>query len=382
MTLIAAICLLYVLLYAAGLLPAAFSYKAGSKPNEHSVIPNNHSVSFSVIIPLRNESARIPALMASLGELEYPQDQLEILFCDDHSEDDTVSLLQSGLASLPFNATVIPATAGRFGKKHALSAGIHSATHPLIITTDADCLFHPGWVHAVAEGFGHENAGITLSAGPVRYLRNNSHTLLYTYQCMESAMLMALTNRAFRKSKGLMANGANLAFSKDLYLQAEQWRQDSDLPGGDDIFLLEAAASLNPGHQHFSAHPHRRVDTLSENSWKQLWHQRARWASKVRFQADRSGMILQALSGLFSIWYLFALALLLSGAGYLPALIMVLGKMATDLIIAAVLLPVCGYELPVAPRMACSVLQPAFTCLVALKVLFGKYAWKGRRYSG
>ena len=52
------------------------------------------------------------------------------------------------------------------------------------------------------------------------------------------------------------------------------------------------------------------------------------------------------------------------------------------LIIAAVLLPVCGYELPVAARMACSLLQPAFTCLVALKVLFGKYAWKGRRYSG
>lgn len=382
MTLIAAICILSVLLYAAGLLPAAFSYKPHTRPNKDSVIPNNHSVYFSIIIPLRNEAARVPALLASLKELEYPQDQLEILFCDDHSEDETVSLLEAGMATLPFSASVIPAAAGRFGKKHALSAGIHSAAHPLIITTDADCLFHPGWVHAVAEGFGHENAGITFSAGPVRYLRNNSDTLLYTYQCMESAMLMALTSRAFRKSKGLMANGANLAFGKELYLQAEQWRQDSDLPGGDDIFLLEAAASLYPGHQQFSAHPHRRVDTLAENSWKQLWHQRSRWASKVRFQADRSGMILQALSGLFSIWYLFVLALLLSGAGFLPALILVLGKMTTDLIIASALLPVCGYELPVAARLACSVIQPAFTCLVALKVLFGKYTWKGRRFSG
>ena len=369
-----------IILYGLSLLPPARSYQ-NIKPNKHSADPNKYSVSFSLIIPFRNEQSQIPSLITSLRELNYPPEKLEILFTDDHSEDESVAVLQQNLASLPLGHRVISMSEGHHGKKAAIRHAVEAASNDIIITTDADCRFHPKWLNEFDRIF-REDPAICLVAAPVRYMSQDCHPLLFAYQAMESAMLMALTRKAFSRSKALMANGANLAFRKDLYLQAEQMRSDGALPGGDDVFLLEAAAAVCLGGTVFRNNTALTVDTAPEFSWASLWQQRTRWASKVRFQADRSALVYQTMAALVSLWYLFALGLLVTGSGYMPALVMLGGKMLLDLAAMAKLLPACGYSVAVVQQAMASVVQPFFTLMVAGRVLFGYYQWKGRTYKG
>lgn len=367
-----------IILYGLSLLPPARSYQ-NIKPNKYSADPNEHSVSFSLIIPFRNEQSQIPSLIASLRELNYPPEKLEILFTDDHSEDESIALLQQHTESLPFGYRVISLTEGPRGKKAAIRQAVEAASNDIIITTDADCRFNPAWLNEFDRIF-REDPAICLVAAPVRYMSQDCHPLLFAYQAMESAMLMALTRQAFGSGKALMANGANLSFRKDLYLKAEQMRNDGELPGGDDVFLLEAAAGICPGGAVFRNYTALTVDTAPEFSWASLWQQRTRWASKVRFQADRSALVYQTMAALVSLWYLFALGLLITGSGYMPALVMLGGKMLLDLAAMAKLLPACGYAVPVVQQTMASVVQPFFTLMVAARVLFGSYQWKGRTY--
>src|SRR6185295_19261561 len=50
----------------------------------------------SVIIACRNESANIEACIGSLSQLQYPVEQFEVIFVDDHSTDDTSAKIKSG----------------------------------------------------------------------------------------------------------------------------------------------------------------------------------------------------------------------------------------------------------------------------------------------
>lgn len=45
---------------------------------------------FSIIIPFRNEAANLAAIFKDLTNLNYPRNKFEVLFTDDHSEDEDV----------------------------------------------------------------------------------------------------------------------------------------------------------------------------------------------------------------------------------------------------------------------------------------------------
>src|ERR1700712_3812815 len=62
------------------------------KPATH----NSQLTTFlSVIIPARNESKNLPALLESLSGQTYPKSLFEVFIVDDHSTDDTAAIVKN-----------------------------------------------------------------------------------------------------------------------------------------------------------------------------------------------------------------------------------------------------------------------------------------------
>lgn len=98
----------------------------------------SQGLSFSILVPCRNESANIAELVASLGELDHPR--YEVIFIDDNSTDDTAALLKEATSTHTQMKIVQaqPLPDGWMGKPWALSQGLPHASNDYILTVDAD----------------------------------------------------------------------------------------------------------------------------------------------------------------------------------------------------------------------------------------------------
>lgn len=99
----------------------------------------------SIVIPVRNEERFMAACLRSLRELDYPADQLELIFADGRSTDRTAELARAG-GSVVVDNPGLKISAGR-------NAGFAASHGELVAFTDADCLFPRDWVRRAAAHF-------------------------------------------------------------------------------------------------------------------------------------------------------------------------------------------------------------------------------------
>lgn len=50
---------------------------------------------FSIIIPVLNEEKRLPSLIDSLNQLDYPHDRYEVIFVDNGSTDGSAAMINA-----------------------------------------------------------------------------------------------------------------------------------------------------------------------------------------------------------------------------------------------------------------------------------------------
>jgi glycosyltransferase involved in cell wall biosynthesis len=97
----------------------------------------------SIIVPARDEEAKIDAAMRSKLAIDYPN--LEIIAVDDRSQDATGVLLDR-LAAVDSRLTVVHLDSladGWLGKSHAMHVAANRATGDYLLFTDADVFFSP-----------------------------------------------------------------------------------------------------------------------------------------------------------------------------------------------------------------------------------------------
>jgi cellulose synthase/poly-beta-1,6-N-acetylglucosamine synthase-like glycosyltransferase len=98
----------------------------------------SHQLSFSVLIPCRNEEENVLALVENLAAIDHPG--CEFIFVNDNSTDGTRELLLQATAAHPamsvLNASSLPQ--GWLGKPWALSHGVKQAKNDFVVTVDAD----------------------------------------------------------------------------------------------------------------------------------------------------------------------------------------------------------------------------------------------------
>jgi glycosyltransferase involved in cell wall biosynthesis len=104
----------------------------------------------SVIFAARDEAEKLPAALATLVAVDYPN--LEIVAVDDRSTDGTDEILDDFAARHPQLKVVhvreLPK--GWLGKPHALQSGYEASTGEVIVFTDADVRFQADALRRVA----------------------------------------------------------------------------------------------------------------------------------------------------------------------------------------------------------------------------------------
>jgi len=340
--------------------------KEDSKPNTR----------FSILVPFRNEAENLPGLLYSFSQLNYPRAFFEVVFVNDDSDDNSVSVIED-FPALSFALQIINnERKSNSPKKDAISTAMDFAKHDWIITTDADCFVHPDWLSTFDNFIQKTNC--EMIAGAVSYDAEGS--FLHQFQQMDLMSLQGATIGTFGIGKPFMCNGANFGYTKKLFTELNGFEGNDGIASGDDVFLLQKAIRQFPEKVQYLKAFSAIVFTKPLNDWKALFYQRVRWASKSTSYESSFGKILALVvfAGNLSIVISFFLTLFSFFSFWNWYLLFAL-KIFVDFL----LLYQTGKFIQ--PRIIrhfvfSNLLYPFFSTAVAFYSLFGKYEWKGRRF--
>ena len=190
------------------LVPASVSTTALAVSDVNDVVAD-----ISVVVPARNEAARIAECLAPLRQAPGV---CEVIVVDDESTDATASVAKG------FGATVLPGKPlpeGWVGKIWALQQGIEAARGEVVVTLDADARPDPALALALRDALVASNADMATVAPRFRTTSRAS-------QWLHAAMLTTLVYRhgagAGTATTDSVANGQCTVFRREV-AQREQW---------------------------------------------------------------------------------------------------------------------------------------------------------------
>ncbi|TCZ72738.1 glycosyltransferase [Flaviaesturariibacter aridisoli] len=345
-------------------------YRHGWKGVAPEELNSGTTTFFTVLVPARNEAAHLPQLLEALLAQQYPAECFEVLVLDDHSSDGTAAIAEAAGG----NVRVLRLPPGVEGKKAAITQGVNAAHGPWIVTTDADCLPGPLWLRHFAAS--SERAAFV--AAPVRY--QHLRTLCDRFQALDFLTLQGITAASVASGFHSMCNGANLAYSKEAFLEAGGFAGIDHVASGDDLLLMHKIALRHPGKIHYRMHPDAIVDTDPAPGWRAFWKQRVRWASKSAQYDDKRIFGALLLVYAFNLWFVVtAIASFWDAARLLPLLLLLVLKTIVELRFLAPVARFFGqaHLLKWFPWM--QPLHILYTVFVGALSQVGKYEWKGRK---
>ena len=329
----------------------------------------------SIVIAFRNEQNQLGKLVESLKAQNLDRNQLEVLFIDDHSEDDGFNLLKE--VCLNNKRFHLHKLENGKGKKAAIRKGVELAKHELIITTDADCRFNEDWASTLLTNFVAQK--LDFLTAPVSFYGNSFWSKLFN---IEQGALMAATAGSIGNSNGFICNGANMMFRKADYLKLSSKDLKAELASGDDVFLLHALKKLKGKHARFSFLKDRKatVRTGFPDSLHLFIEQRLRWAKKSKAYDDRDAWVQSAILVSASLLQLFALVLFLMNYISLSHLLFVfLLKYLGDIVLLSAVKPWFKLKGLFPNSILLAILYPLYSLLIAFLSLFYHPKWKGRK---
>ena len=333
---------------------------------------------FSIIIPFRNEAQNLPKLLKSLGDLNYPKLLFEILFVDDASTDDSVSIIENYFIGKSINYKVIPNQRNsQSPKKDAITSAIMLAKNEWILTTDADCIVPKYWLDCF-DNFIQTNDTYFI-VGPVSLQRIKS--FLDRFQLLDILSLQGATIGGFGTGKPFLCNGANLAYKKTLFNTVNGFEGNNAIASGDDIFMLEKASKISLNQVHYLKTTSVIVTTTAEENFRFLVSQRIRWAAKTSSYSSYFSKITA-----FSVFAMNAslVCLLLFWAMDLAPLRTLVYlftlKLCIDFLLIFKVSRFFEQEQYLGSYVPSSFLYPFFSVYVAVVSIFKGYKWKGRSY--
>jgi cellulose synthase/poly-beta-1,6-N-acetylglucosamine synthase-like glycosyltransferase len=229
---------------------------------------------FSILIPFRNEGENILNLLKSIEKIKYDFTKFEVILIDDNENEFLIDTDEYSfkIIKIPNKRTT------NSPKKDALTLGVQQANFNYIITVDADCEVPQNWLQNY-NNYLTENIDKELVIGQVEI--KNNYSFLQIFQSIEFDVLQALTQGSYAINQAFMCNGANLCFSKKMFSQLNGYQGNTNISSGDDVFLLQKVMQKNPKLVGFCK-SNEKVVTNAVTTWKSIWNQRLRWASKTK----------------------------------------------------------------------------------------------------
>jgi len=341
--------------------------------------PSKPSVStkVSVVIAARNEAGNISRTLDCLCAQDFPRELLETIVVDDHSTDETASVVASYADRGVKLIRLDEGDTHNSYKKMANGRAIAQATGDIIVTTDADCRMGKKWLATVI-GFFEETDAFLVSS-PVLYAEEKSR--FERLQALEFLYLIGLGAAGIGNGHPTTCNGANLAYRKAVFLEMGGFNGIDNLASGDDELFLHKVAERHPDRIRFCKSSQAAVFTDAKPTLAAFISQRRRWASKSTKYRDRKMVALGLTVWLFNAAFLMGLVCFLAilpelNAAFLSAFGL---KMAAECLFV---LPICHFArrrglLRYLPLL--SPLHALYLVYIGLAGNIGKYDWKGRK---
>lgn len=247
----------------------------------------------TMVVPARDAAETIAPLLQDLHAQQWPKELVEVLVVDDGSSDATSGIVRGMLRNWP-GLQLLPATGA--GKKAAITQGVAAARWPFVLLTDADARCGPRRVACAMHAMRAQQAQLLLM--PVATCAEGG--AVQRVQADEQAALLGVAAGTALQGGAVLANGANMAFSKAAFLAVGGYTGDA-WAGGDDLFLLHRMHRAGRKVA-FLADPEAVVTVQAEPTVAGFWRQRLRWAGKMRGVGGSGRWI--ALGGLLLPWFL------------------------------------------------------------------------------
>jgi cellulose synthase/poly-beta-1,6-N-acetylglucosamine synthase-like glycosyltransferase len=189
----------------------------------------------SVLIAARNEACTLGDCLGALNRQSYPDDRFEIIVADDHSEDATPEVAETGGAHC-----VRLKETGEGGKAAALHAAYGAACGDILLVTDADCRPPRDWIRHLAAQFDDPDAGLVCGVTTVRH-----DGLLSRIQSLDWGLLLTIAAGLSALKAPLTAMGNNMGIRREAYEAVGGYPA---LPGSvtEDFTLFRAVRRTTP----------------------------------------------------------------------------------------------------------------------------------------
>lgn len=240
--------------------------------------------SVSVVLPAHDEEARLPRTLESLAGLDYPG-PIEFVVVDDRSTDATAAVARRYASSDPrFRLVRVTEPSRRYAPKvNAVMAGVAAARGEVIVTTDADCSFSPGWVSALVRRF---TPGVVMVCGfvetlpPAQLSRRTPFWRLF--EAADWFSLMLVSRSLLRHGYAFASSANNQAYLRQAFEAAGGFGATARAPSGDEDLLAQRLGALPGARVVFTAAPEARAVTASAGGPLRFLRQRSRWVSRYR----------------------------------------------------------------------------------------------------
>ena len=337
----------------------------------------------SVIIPVRNESAHIQDCLRSVMAQNYPQHLYEIIVIDDYSTDETYTLARD----IERDNLLVLNLARYFGdaaekvpnKKKALTIGVKNAKGELIITTDGDCVMGENWLSTMV-GY-YQRHSFKFLTGPV--MLKPAKGLLGLFQQVDVMNMLGITGGTIANSYPTMCNGANLLYEKKAFINVDGYKGNTDIPTGDDIFLMQKIEMTYPDSIGFVKERDACVYSRPERTFSDFVAQRVRWTSKSTAFQKRSVTAILMFAYLFNLLVLIFIPIAFEKfeMAWLPLAIAFGTKFVLDF---AFNIAVTIFFRKKVLLLLLPVFEPLhiiYIVCIGVLGLSGKYTWKERKIS-
>ena len=371
MVVISLITLIPLILYV--ILIVGYTYRWKNYP-EYTPGNERKTPSLSVIIPFHNEQTHLSGILYDLSWQDYPLGKTEILLVNDQSIDRSVTIIQEYCKRYK-HFRLIHLPDGRSGKKEAIHAGIQSATHDLIITTDADCRADKHWLSTVASFYNDFSPSLIIG---LVVPEDAGKGLFGYFQQIESISLTGAGAASAMGGKPIYCSGANLCYPKDSYLMLNDPMIKS-IASGDDTFLLLQLKKCCRTNIRVLKSKQALVSTKAEASLKDFFRQRSRWISKSVYYRDRE-ILYSALVVLLTNMAIGLAAVFLL-TGYQPWLlpVMLITKLLLDGFFISDVSTYFGIKFRLPGYIVSGIIYPFYLVTSIVWAFLAPVDWKGRK---
>ena len=218
----------------------------------------------SIIVPAFNEELVITNTIRSLLASDYSE--YEIIVVDDGSQDNTSKVVRDKFGSEP-RVHLLTVTNG--GKATALNVGLRQARGEIVVALDADTVFGPNTVSALAHRFYDQSIGAVAGNAKV----GNRVNLVTRWQALEYITSQNMDRRAFASLNCItVVPGAVGAWRKDLLVEAGGFPSDT-LAEDQDLTLAIRRLGYKIGYEETAF-----AWTEAPHNLRSLAKQRFRWS--------------------------------------------------------------------------------------------------------